>query len=172
MSATHLLVSAAAVQFKIDATVGRAECQGRDHCFTAGPLMRSTGPVERAVRAAAVGGSRLSTPSRGAPFTVAWVDDRGIVLLLREQDARTPLTWECLEGIDPFLASRGWVEIGSRYETQADPDTLDGYLKGFLKRATAGWVAAVLERAGLVEIDRGRPARVRLLRTAKEHALT
>jgi hypothetical protein len=24
---------------------------------------------------------------------------------------------------------RGWVEIGIRYETNADPTTLDGYLK-------------------------------------------
>lgn len=54
------------------------------------------------------------------------------------------------------------MPIGSKYETTADPGTLDGYLKGCIKRATAGWVAAVLESADVVEIDRGRPARVRL----------
>jgi hypothetical protein len=93
---------------------------------------------------------------------VARVDDRGIVLLLGEQEAWTPLSWECLEGIPLFLAGRDWVEIGTRFETRPDLSTLDGYLKRCLKRATAGWVAAVLERAGVVEIDRGRPARVRL----------
>jgi hypothetical protein len=122
----------------------------------------SVGQVQRAIRAAVPSGAHLSTPARGASFVVARVDDRGIVLLLGEQQAWTPLTWNCLEGIVPFLAGKGWVEIGSRYETSADPDTLDGYLKGCLKRATAGWVAAVLERSGLVEIDRRPPARVRL----------
>lgn len=85
------------------------------------------------------------------------------MLPLGEKEARTPLTWECLEGIVPFLAHRSWVDIGSVYATQADPDTLDGYLKSFVKRATAGWVASVLERAGIIEIDRRRPARVRIV---------
>ena len=104
------------------------------------------------------------TPVRGAPFIVARFDDQGMVLLLGQQEAWTRLTWECLEGVVPFLAGRGWVTIGSRYETSADATTLDGYLKGCVKRATAGWVAAVLEKAGLVEIDRRSPASVRLLR--------
>jgi hypothetical protein len=34
--------------------------------------------------------------------------------------------------------------------------------EGLRQRASAGWVAAVLEVAAIVEIDRGRPARVRL----------
>jgi hypothetical protein len=113
------------------------------------------------VRAQVQSGTRLTTPARGAPFTVARVDDRGIVLLLGQQEAWTPLTWACLEGIVPFLAGRDWVNIGSVYETRIDPETLDGYLKSCVKRATAGWVAAVLDEAGVVEIDRRRPARVR-----------
>jgi hypothetical protein len=122
------------------------------------------GPVERAIRAGVASGTRIETPARGAPFTVARLDDRGMVLLLGQQEAWTPLTWECLEGVIPFLAGRGWIDIGTRYETNVDPTTLDGYLKGYLKRATAGWVAAVLEKAGLLEIDRRPPARVRLIR--------
>lgn len=86
-----------------------------------------------------------------------------MVLLLGEQEAWTALTWSCLEGVIPFLARRGWVEVGSRYDVTGSPDTLDGYLKGCTKRATAGWVAAVLERAEVLEIDRSRPVRVRLL---------
>jgi hypothetical protein len=56
------------------------------------------------------------------------------------------LTGECLEGTALFLAGRGWVEIGSRYDTISEAETLDGYLKGCIERATAGWVAAVLEK--------------------------
>lgn len=128
-------------------------------------MPRATGPVERAVRAKIPSGARLATPVQGRPFTVARLDDRGIVLLLGAQEAWTLLKWDCLEGILPFLAGKGWVVIGSRYETEGDPNTLDGYLKNWLKRATAGWVAVVLDRAGLVEIDRTRPARLRLTTT-------
>ena len=56
----------------------------------------------------------------------------------------------------------GWVPIGGVYDTTAISGTLDAYLKRFIKRVTAGWVAALLERAGVVQIDRGRPSRVRL----------
>lgn len=124
---------------------------------------RSPGPVERAIRSNLVSGTTLSTPAQGKPFTVSRIDDHGVVLLLGERQTATPLSWTCLEGVVRFLAGRGWVEIGSRYDVSSSPDTLDGYLKGCINRATAGWVAAVLEQAAVVEIDRSRPAAVRLL---------
>lgn len=105
---------------------------------------------------------RLPTPTGRGEFSIARIDAKGIVLLLGAKEAWTPLPWSCIEGIGSFLAARGWVPIGSKYETTAEAGTLDGYLKGYMKRATAGWVAAVLERADVVEIDRSRPARVRL----------
>ena len=83
-------------------------------------------------------------------------------MLLGQKATPTPLPWECWEGVLAFLAAKGWVEIGGRFDVAANPTTLDGYLKTYIKRATAGWVAAVMEAAELVEIDRGRPARVRL----------
>ena len=67
-----------------------------------------------------------------------------------------------MEGIPHFMRGLGWVAIGSLYSTDIQPGSLDEYLKGFLKRAIAGWVAVVLERAGVLTIDRSRPGRVRL----------
>lgn len=119
------------------------------------------GAVEQAIRARVRAGESLQTPSKGAPFEVARIDAEGVLLLLGEQQARTLLTWTCLEGIPAFLG-RTWRPIGGVYATTADPTTLDGYLKRHVKRATAGWVAVMLERAGVVELDRRRPARVRL----------
>jgi hypothetical protein len=52
--------------------------------------------------------------------------------------------------------------IGSVYSMDSPQGSLDQRLKGFLKRATAGWVAVVLERAAVITIDRSRPARVKL----------
>ena len=85
-----------------------------------------------------------------------------IVLLLGEKEARTPIAWQALEEVPSLLQGRSWVPIGGTYSTEAVPGTLDGHLKGYLARATGGWVAVVLETAGVIEIDRSQPARVRL----------
>lgn len=120
-----------------------------------------SGEVELAVRASLDSGAQLRTPARDQPFRIERMDDEGIVLLLGKQEAWTRLPWSCIDGVVEFLAGRGWVRItGTGYSTQVDATTLDGYLKGWVRRATAGWVAAVLEHAGVVEIDRGRPMRV------------
>jgi hypothetical protein len=84
------------------------------------------------------------------------------VLLLGEKQARTPLPWQALEQVPDFLRGRGWVLIGSLYSTDTTPGSLDAHLKTFLKRATAGWIAVVLEKAGVITVDRTRPARIKL----------
>lgn len=123
------------------------------------------GPVERAVRGAVRSGDVLSTPVGGRPFEVARVNADGVVLLFGEKRTPTPFTWPVLEGVLEFLRGKEWVEIGSSFSNDARPGTLDEYLKKerHIRRATAGWVAVLLEEAGIVKIDRRRPARVRVL---------
>lgn len=120
------------------------------------------GPVESAVRSRCTTGLVLRTPSGRGQFSIARIDDDGVVLLLGAKEAWTPLSWTCLEGVRDILAGGAWMSIAGKYDTTADAGTLDGYLKGCIKRATAGWVAAVLEHAEIVELDRRTPARVRL----------
>jgi len=120
------------------------------------------GPVEVAIRKHLHEGQKLHTPTQGAPFVVGRIDQVTVTLLLGGKRTATPLPWSCWEGVPQFLSGKGWVDIGGRYSVDADPSTLDGYLKTHMKRATAGWVAAVLEAALVIEIDRARPARVRL----------
>jgi hypothetical protein len=62
----------------------------------------------------------------------------------------------------PFLAEWGTIDIGGRHEVAGNPGTLDGYLKGCTPVNTAGWVAVLLEEAGIVAVVRDRPARVGL----------
>jgi hypothetical protein len=64
-------------------------------------------------------------------------------------------------GVPEFLRGRGWAPVGGVYSSQSQLGSLDDYLKTFLKRTTAGWVAVLLERAGVLTIDRSRPARVK-----------
>ncbi len=102
------------------------------------------------------------TPSGKGRFTVARYTTDGLVLLLGEKEAWTPLPWRALEDLPDYLRGRGWILIGSTYSIDSLLGSLDEYLKRFLKRATAGWVAVVLEKAAVLEIDRSRPARVKL----------
>ena len=121
------------------------------------------GLVEQAVRSAVSPGQRLSTPSGRGTFSVARYPADKIVLLLGEKEAWTPIPWHALEAVPEFLRGRSWVPIGSTYSTQAIEGTLDGHLKGYIARSTGGWVAVVLEMAGVIQINRSRPARVKLL---------
>jgi hypothetical protein len=122
------------------------------------------GRIERAVRASVAPGAPLTTPTGRGHFTVARYTSDGLTFLLGAKEAWTPLPWRAMEGIPDFYAAGGWVLVGddSVYSTRGQPGTLDEYLKTYLKRATAGWVAVVLEHAGVVAIDRSRPARVKL----------
>lgn len=83
------------------------------------------------------------------------------MLLLGAKQASTPLPRRALEGRPGHLRGRGWILISGVYSTDSQAGSLDEYLKGFLKRATAGWVAVVLDKAVVLEIDRSRPARVK-----------
>ena len=120
------------------------------------------GRVEAAVRAAVPVDLPLRTPSGRGRFTVTRYTTEGLVLLLGEKEAWTPLPWRALEEVPDLLRGRGWVRIGSVYSMDSVAGTLDAHLKQYLARATAGWVAVVLEEAGVVHMDRTPPAKVKL----------
>lgn len=103
----------------------------------------------------------MPTPTGRATFIVAELEPPGMGLLLGRQQTRARLTWQCLEGIPEFLSGHGWVRIGANRDAVGDSATLDGYLKRYTKTQTADYVAVVLERAGLFELDCDRPAKVR-----------
>ena len=87
--------------------------------------------VRRAVEERVSSGSQLRTPSRGKPFVVHTIDGGGVVLLLGAGRWPTRLSWECLEGVVPFIREHGGeVDIGGRHEVEGNPGTLDEWLKG------------------------------------------
>ena len=120
------------------------------------------GPVEQAVRSRLATGTRLHTRSRPAPFLLSQVGAAGIVLDLAMRH-RTPIAWDCLENVVPFLRGRGWVRCAGRHSTEAEPGSFDEYLKhNGPRRDVTNWVAVVLEEAGVAELDIGPPLRIRL----------
>jgi hypothetical protein len=130
------------------------------------PPILGWGPVRTLVSARVDAGTRLSTFSAGKPFTVSEVDDEGVVLLLADKH-RTPITWGILEGVAIFIREQRKVRVGSGYTVEGEAGTLDGYLKPYVQRAVAGWVAVLLEVAGVVRINTERPATIRLTEEAE-----
>lgn len=120
------------------------------------------GPVERAVRSHLEAGQELATPGQAKPFWVETLDDRGLVLLLGKGRWRTAIPWQALEGVADLLRGRGWVRTSGSYSLDDDTTTLSGYLKQFVNRETANWVAVALTEAGVLDLDRSRPIRARL----------
>jgi hypothetical protein len=117
--------------------------------------------VETAIRSSVRPGEVLPTPTGTATFVVGQIDEEGLSLLIGPQRTRTLLTWRCLEGIPGYLRGRGWVVVGANRDVDGDYG-LDGYLKRRIKRQIANYVAVVLERAAVLDLDRERPAQVRL----------
>ena len=121
------------------------------------------GPVEGAIRQQF---SRvpvtLTTYGRGVPFEFDY-DRDGI--LLRLGDGRWPSTlpWSCLEKVPPSFSSsqRGWVVAGGYHSVTGVPGTLDAFLKGWQKTDVARWLVRVLAEARVVDVDDGRPLRLR-----------
>jgi hypothetical protein len=120
------------------------------------------GRVETAVRQHVHPGARFQTPTGRGTFVVDELRPDGLTLLLGPKRTSTLLRWGDLEGISAFLHERGEVCVGANRDLVGDPMTLDGYLKTCVKRQVANYVAVVLEHAGLVELDRDRPARIKL----------
>lgn len=120
------------------------------------------GPVEHAIRTRLRAPVTLYTVAHRKPFKLSAIDDDGIVLLLGRGEWHTRLSWECLESVPAFLRSQpGWVRAGGVHSVAGEPGTLDEYLKGYLKRDVARWLARVLADAGVVDMQEGPPLRLR-----------
>ena len=122
--------------------------------------MKTMRPVEAAVRKASP--RTLLTVPGGARFEVESLSGDAVDLLFGKSRTRTVLRWGCLEGIPAFLDERDWVEIGATHSVTVKPGTLEAYLRSCLRRSTGGYVAALLAEADIVDVDRRKPARIRL----------
>jgi hypothetical protein len=119
--------------------------------------------VEIAIRMTLSPGQQLLTYAGRVPFLVGAINDTTLVLLVGKQQSRTVVRWEQLTAALDDLPRYQWIEVGSGYNVVGDPQTLDGALKKHvIKRAIANYLAPVLVRAALAEVDYGRPLRIRL----------
>lgn len=107
-------------------------------------------------------GSVFETPSGRSRFRVEKVGLDGVVV-------RVGAGWfiripaECWEGIPDFLRGRGWVLIGATHG-KPPSGSFDEYLQRFTHGTSAvSYVVPILEKIGLVQVDRKRPQKIRLV---------
>lgn len=121
------------------------------------------GPVESAIRRRFPRPpATLTTYGQCAPFELDHGAD-GLVLLLGKGRHHSGLPWSCLETIPTFLREQGgWVIAGGYHSVTGEPGTLDAYLKAWQKTDVARCLTRVLAEAGVVDVDSGRPLRLRV----------
>lgn len=117
--------------------------------------------LETAIRGSVPLGARIPTPTGRATFKVQSFTDQGLVLLLGAKETRSPIAWSTLQGCLTDIKGRGWVLVAAARDAEGRPGTLDAYLKASVPRQVANYVAVILELAGILDLDRGRPSRVR-----------
>lgn len=107
-------------------------------------------------------GSVLRTPSGNAEFTMSNIRSNEVVIEIGKKKAELRIPATCFEVVPDFLRDKGWIRISSTHGT-ANVGTFDEYVQGFTHgTSAASYVAPILEEAGIVEIDRSRPAKLRL----------
>jgi hypothetical protein len=117
------------------------------------------GAVESAIRGALEPGDVFSTLGRAATATVGSFEEAEVVLFVGQKRARSTVSWSCLEGVPLFLVGRDWVELAG----ESAGGTLESYLGSQGCDAGHNLVGALLEAAEIVQVDRDKPVRVRLL---------
>ncbi len=113
-------------------------------------------------------GDKLGTPAQNKEFTVAHISGAEVVLLIGKE-RETTIPAECLNGIPNFLQGKDWIEIGAIHSYDYKPGTLEDYINNTKteKTSTGNYVASILEYAGIVDIERRAPCKVRLSEVGK-----
>ncbi len=122
-------------------------------------MSRSAGAIRGTIHS----GDQLKTPTGRGTFEIAEITNDAVVLLFGNQRTPTPLSWSLLDAALEDIAGRGWVPIGASHSVHSALGSFEALLKPAVNRSCANYVAVLLERVGLLEIDRHLPARVRAI---------
>lgn len=108
-------------------------------------------------------GSVLKTPSGRASFTLYHIDRSRVMIRTGKKGSIISIPAQCFEDIPNYLKNKGWVGIGATHG-YSDEETLDKFVKSYTKgTSAASYVAPILEICNIIEIDRGRPAEIKLI---------
>jgi len=107
-------------------------------------------------------GSRLNTPSGSSEFEITELSSKRIIVTVGERNTRIAIPGSCFENSVAFLKGKDWVRIGAIHSFSY-PGSFDAYIKDFTKGVSAAsYVSPILEKAGIVQINPIRPAKIKL----------
>ena len=107
-------------------------------------------------------GSILKTPSGRAEFEIYHIDGERIMIRVPVTNTIIKIPAACFEESSIFLRGKGWIRIGAVHGA-ACRGSFDEFVQRFTSETSAAsYVAPILEKAGIVKIDRKRPARIKL----------
>ncbi len=100
--------------------------------------------------------------SSGKQFKVIHIDGEKVLIETGKKPSTLKIPASAVEEAPNFLRGKGWIRIGAIHEI-SDAPSLDTFLKRFSRGTSlASYVAPLLELAEIAEIDRNRPAKIRL----------
>ncbi len=103
----------------------------------------------------------LETPS-GKRFKIIHIDGEKVLIETGQKPSILKIPASVLEEAPNFLRGKGWVRIGAIHEVSHEL-SLDTFIKRFSHGTSlASYIAPLLELAEIAEIDRSRPAKIRL----------
>ena len=106
-------------------------------------------------------GEILQTPSGRSQFKIYHINADRVMIQTKKGTILT-IPASCFESVPNFLRGKDWVKIGAKHGI-ANEETLDGFLQRFTHGTSiASYVAPILERTSIIEIDRKLPAKIRL----------
>ena len=105
----------------------------------------------------------VKSPSGRATFEIYHIDADRVMIKTGKKETIISIPASCFEDAPKFLRSRGWVRIGAIHGP-SDENTFDFFVKQYMYgTSVASYVAPILEMSGIVEIDRTRPAKIKLI---------
>lgn len=107
-------------------------------------------------------GTILKTPSRKKEFTVSKVSEKGVSVLVGQTEIIITIPSSCFEGVPEFLREKGWMIIGAVHDVPFK-GSFERYVQSFTHGTSASsYVVPMLEKIGIIEVDRRRPSKIRL----------
>jgi len=113
-------------------------------------------------------GVRYKTPSGSASFEIFHIDTNKVVIKIGKKGTQVTIPTQCFEDAPNYLRGKGWVKMygdqGRRQE-----DTFDDFVKQYVSRhKAASYIAAILEKSGIVKIDSQPPRALKLTQYQQE----
>ena len=106
--------------------------------------------------------SVIETPSGRSQFKIYHIDADRVMIQIGKKGNVLTIPASCFEEALGFLRGKGWIRIGAVHDV-AHKGAFDEYVQRFTHgTSAASYVAPILEKIGVVDIDRKRPAKIRL----------